>query len=145
MYTIAFSNLKHRTSNFQNREEKVILSVRGLRGAITVDKNTEDEMVAATKQVVKEMIEKNAISPEQVAQVLMTVTEDLNATFPAKALRLFPGWTHVPVMCATEIPVPNGLEKCIRIMMTINTDKSQTEMKHIYLRNAVKLRPELLD
>lgn len=116
---------------------------RGVRGATTVEKNASDDIISATKQVLEKMIMENDISPEDVAQVLITVTSDLNADFPAKALRLFPGWTYVPVMCANEIPVPNSLKKCIRIMMTINTNKSQTEIKHIYLGEAKKLRPEL--
>lgn len=116
--------------------------IRGVRGAITTEANEEKQMLEATQEVVAEMIKKNDISPEQVAQVIITVTPDLNATFPAKALRLFDGWTFVPVMCATEIDVPNALKKCIRIMMTINTDKAQTEIKHVYLRDAKQLRPE---
>lgn len=119
--------------------------VRGVRGATTTKENTPDLIIEATKEVVALMIEENEIVPEQVAQVLITVTTDLNATFPAQALRLFPDWTYVPVMCATEIPVPNSLEKCIRIMMTVNTDKAQHEIKHIYLHEAKKLRPELVD
>lgn len=117
--------------------------IRGVRGATTSKANNEKEILAATKEVLEHMIKENDITPEQVAQVLITVTPDLNATFPAKALRMFEGWTYVPVMCATEIPVPNALEKCIRIMMTINTDKNQKEIKHIYLREAKQLRPEL--
>lgn len=118
--------------------------IRGVRGATTTEANESELIIEATKEVVTCMIEENDIVPEQVAQVLITVTPDLNATFPAQALRLFPDWTYVPVMCATEIPVPNAVQKCIRIMMTINTDKAQREIKHIYLREAKKLRPELV-
>ncbi len=116
--------------------------VRGVRGATTTEANDEKQILEATKEVLAQMIKENEIAPEQVAQVLITVSPDLNATFPAKALRLFEGWTYVPVMCATEIDVPNALEKCIRIMMTINTDKKQHEIKHIYLKEAKQLRPE---
>lgn len=116
--------------------------VRGVRGATTTEANDENEILEATEEVVGQMIKENNISPEQVAQVLITVTPDLNAAFPARALRSFDGWTFVPVMCATEIDVPNALSKCIRIMMTVNTDKKQSEVKHIYLKNAKQLRPE---
>lgn len=116
--------------------------VRGVRGATTTEENDEKQILSATEEVVAQMIKENNISPEQVAQVLITVTPDLNATFPAKALRSFDGWTYVPVMCATEINVPGALQKCIRIMMTVNTDKLQTEITHVYLKNAKQLRPE---
>jgi chorismate mutase len=89
------------------------------------------------------MIRENNINPEDVAQVIMTVTEDLTATFPAKALRTLNGWMYVPVMCMTEIPVPNSLEKCIRVMMTVQTDVKQEHIHHVYLGEAVKLRPDL--
>lgn len=116
--------------------------VRGVRGATTTEANEEKQILEATKEVLAKMISENQITPEQVAQVIITVTPDLNATFPAKALRLFEGWTYVPVMCATEINVPHALKKCIRIMMTINTEKKQQEIKHIYLKEATQLRPE---
>ncbi len=116
--------------------------VRGVRGATTTEENDEKQILSATEEVVAQMIKENNISPEQVAQVLITVTPDLNATFPAKALRSFAGWTYVPVMCATEIDVPGALLKCIRIMMTINTNQQQTEITHVYLKNAKQLRPE---
>ncbi|OIJ14810.1 chorismate mutase [Anaerobacillus alkalilacustris] len=117
--------------------------VRGVRGATTVLNNEENEILEATKELFKEVIEKNKIDPNSVAHVIITVTEDLNATFPAKVLRTLSGWTYVPVMCSTEIPVPNGLPKCIRVMLTVNTDLNQEEINHIYLREAVRLRPDL--
>ncbi len=69
------------------------------------------------------MIKLNQIHPDSVASVFISTTEDINAAFPAKALRKFEGWTYVPVMCMQEIPVPNSLKMCIRIMMHVNTDK----------------------
>lgn len=118
--------------------------VRGIRGAITVTHNKESEIVEATERLLKEVIEKNDIDPLAVAHVIITVTEDLNAAFPAKALRSFSGWTYVPVMCSREIPVPNSLPLCIRVMLTVNTDVAQEEIKHVYLEDAVHLRPDLL-
>ncbi|MED3646088.1 chorismate mutase [Halalkalibacterium halodurans] len=117
--------------------------VRGVRGATTVKANQEKEILDATEGLMRTICEENEIDPENVAQVILTVTEDLTATFPAKALRRLAGWTHVPVMCAQEIPVPNGLEKCIRVMITLNTTKAQSEIHHVYLNEAVKLRPDL--
>lgn len=117
--------------------------IRGVRGAITVNENDANEMVESTKSLLEEMIKLNDIVPENVAQVLMSVTNDLDAVFPAKAMRLLDGWNYVPVMCMSEIPVVNSLQKCIRIMMTIETDKRQDQIEHVYLKDAVVLRPDL--
>lgn len=117
--------------------------IRGVRGAITVERNGADEIVEATTRLLTEMIEANRVEPESVAQVLISMTDDLNAAFPAKALRSFDGWMYVPVMCMQEIPVPNALSRCIRVMMTVNTTIPQENIEHIYLEEAVKLRPDL--
>ncbi len=119
--------------------------VRGIRGATTIAENSEREIVAKTRELVEAMIVANDIEPEAVAHVLITVTDDINATFPAKVLREFDGWKYVPVVCAREIPVPGSLPLCIRILMTVNTDSKQEEIKHIYLHEAKKLRPDLLE
>ncbi|HHY21283.1 MAG TPA: chorismate mutase [Bacilli bacterium] len=117
--------------------------IRGIRGATTVSENNELQMLAATEEMLAAMIIANQVEAEDVAQVIITVTDDLNATFPAKVLRSFDGWAYVPVMCAKEIAVPGSLPKCIRVMMTVNTNKEQKEIQHIYLNEAVKLRPDL--
>ncbi|OEH93450.1 chorismate mutase [Bacillus solimangrovi] len=117
--------------------------IRGVRGATTVELNDADEMIQSTAELLSEMIKRNNINAEQVAHVFISVTNDLDATFPAKALRTFSDWTYVPVMCMQEIPVTNALSKCIRVMMSVNTDLSQKEVEHVYLREAVKLRPDL--
>lgn len=114
-----------------------------MRGAITVSHNEENEIVDATEQLVKSMITENQIEAEDVSSVLISVTEELDAAFPAKALRRIKGWTYVPVMCMREIPVTGSLEKCIRIMMHVNTPQSQKEIQHIYLNEAICLRPDL--
>jgi chorismate mutase len=117
--------------------------VRGIRGAITIENNTDTEITLAAEEMVQELITKNNIEPKTVAQVLFTVTEDITAAFPAKVLRNFPGWSYVPVVCAVEIPVPNSLPLCIRVLMTVNTDVEQDQIEHVYLREATKLRPDL--
>lgn len=116
---------------------------RGVRGATTVDGNTEDAIISATEELLKQMIESNNILPDQVASVLISTTDDVNAVFPAKALRKFADWTYVPVMCMREIPVPNSLQKCVRIMMHVNTTTDQEEIVHVYLKEAMVLRPDL--
>ncbi|HEX7057630.1 MAG TPA: chorismate mutase [Bacilli bacterium] len=117
--------------------------VRGIRGATTVDANNEEEILSATAQLLKRIVQENKISPEDIGSVFITVTQDLNATFPARAIRQMNGWELVPLMCALEIPVPGGLPKCIRLMVHVNTDKQQSEMVHVYLNKAQSLRPDL--
>src|SRR5690625_3586757 len=96
---------------------------RGVRGATTVTENNAEQILKNTKLLIKEMVRKNNITPESVSHVFISVTKDLNATFPAKSLRELAGWKYVPVMCMTEIDVPGSLAKCIRVMMVIATDK----------------------
>ncbi|MDR0139800.1 chorismate mutase [Metabacillus idriensis] len=119
--------------------------IRAIRGAATVDHNDEDQIIKATEALVLEMIEKNNVEPEDVASVLLSMTADLDAVFPAKALRNFDGWEFVPVMCMQEIPVAGSLEKCIRVMMTVETRLNQKEVKHVYQGKAIVLRPDLTD
>lgn len=119
------------------------LMIRGIRGAITIKEDNEHEVLNATEELLREMIKENEIEAENVAQVLMTVTDDIKAAFPAKAIRRFPDWTFVPVTCAKEIPVTGSLPLCIRVLMTVNTEKRQADIKHIYLKEAKKLRPDL--
>jgi chorismate mutase len=117
--------------------------IRGVRGAITVNCNTEDSITSATEELLEQLIDENKILPEQVASVFISTTEDLNASFPARALRKFAGWTYVPVMCMRELPVPNSLKMCVRIMMHVNTAVPQEEVVHVYLGGAKVLRPDL--
>lgn len=117
---------------------------RGVRGATTVARNEAESILKNTRLLVDEMIDQNNISPESVSHVFISVTNDINAGFPAKAVREIPGWSFVPVMCMKEIEVPNSLEKCIRIMMVVRTDKNQEEINHVFQNEAVQLRPDLV-
>ncbi|KAB2338319.1 chorismate mutase [Cytobacillus depressus] len=117
--------------------------IRGVRGATTVNENDELEIVEATEILLRKMIEENSIEAEMVASVFISVTEDITAVFPAKAMRFIDGWKYVPVMCMREIPVTDSLDKCIRVMMHVNTNSPQQNIQHIYLGDAVKLRPDL--
>ncbi|MEH7125296.1 chorismate mutase [Bacillus sp. JJ1503] len=117
--------------------------IRGVRGATTINENNEKEIIEATEILLRKMIEENSIDAEMVASVFISVTEDITAVFPAKAMRLIEGWKYVPVMCMREIPVDSSLEKCIRVMMHVNTNISQKDISHIYLGDAIKLRPDL--
>ncbi|WP_372812984.1 chorismate mutase [Paenibacillus sp.] len=118
--------------------------VRGVRGAITVEHNDEKEILSATNELLNQIILENGIVPDEIASVFVTVTQDLTATFPARTIRQMEGWELVPLMCSVEIPVEGALPKCIRLMVMINTDKKQDEVKHVYLKNAMRLRPDLL-
>jgi chorismate mutase len=117
--------------------------IRGVRGAITVNKNQEEEIISSTEELLEKMIEENQIDPNSVASIFISATEDITAAFPAKALRKLKGWTYVPVMCMSEIPVPNSMKMCIRIMMHINTKTDQDKLIHVYLKDAIVLRPDL--
>jgi len=119
--------------------------IRGIRGATTVRNNKEEEILQETKKLVLEMVQQNGVEPAEIAHVLFSTTEDLNDCFPAKVAREMPGWTYVPVMCMREIDVPNSLSKCVRIMMTVNTSLEQEEINHVFLNEAIVLRPDLVE
>ena len=114
---------------------------RGIRGATTVEQNTREEILAATTELLQLLVERNDLHAEDVASAIFTVTEDLDAAFPALAARTM-GWTEVALICTREIPVPGSLGKCIRVLLHVNTTRSAAEIQHAYLRGAVNLRPE---
>ncbi len=113
---------------------------RGVRGAITVPVNTRESIISATKELLKEIIQANNIKMADIAAVLFSTTTDLNAEFPAAATRELNWPLHLALMCGHEMSVPNGLPLCLRVLMLINTDKTAEEIKHIYLREARKLK-----
>ena len=119
------------------------MSVRGIRGAITVEDNKEQPILQATVELLNGIVTANNIAPEDICSVFVTVTGDLDDTFPARAIRQMGGWELVPLMCALEVPVKGSLEKCIRLMVHVNTDKTQQEIEHVYLGRAQALRPDL--
>ncbi len=119
------------------------MNVRGIRGATTVTENTASQIQEATSELLRSILEANQIiSHEDLVSCVFTTTSDLNACFPAESARSL-GMNDVPLLCTTEIPVPGSLPLCIRILMHINTDKSLSEIKHVYLREAKKLRPDM--
>ena len=112
---------------------------RGIRGATTAEANTREAILRATDELLREMVRANGITPDQIAAVWFTTTQDLNAEFPALAARLM-GWNHVALLCGHEMAVPDGLPMCIRVLMLVNTDKGPEELVHVYLRGARNLR-----
>ncbi len=118
--------------------------LRGIRGATTVERDEAGLIHEATRELLSEMLKANEIDDfEPIASIFFTTTPDLCSTFPAEAARAL-GMTTVPLICTQEIPVPNRLPKAIRVMLQINTKKSQKQIKHIYLREAVSLRPDIV-
>ena len=117
---------------------------RGIRGATTITTDTKEEVLSATRELLDAILAVNpALRPDDIASALFTTTEDIASAYPALAARQM-GWELVPMMCAREIPVPGSLLMCIRVLIHWNTDKEQNAIQHVYLRNAVKLRPDLV-
>lgn len=114
---------------------------RGVRGAISVEANSAEAILSATRELLEALIAANGIAPDDVCSLLLTVTPDLTAEYPAMAARQI-GWQAVAVMCAQEMPVPHGLPRCVRALVHWNTDRTAGEIKHIYLRDAEALRPD---
>lgn len=119
------------------------MPIRGVRGATTVTSDDPDLIQQATRELLEMILYENGgIRLEDIASAFFTTTEDIASTYPALAARQM-GWDHVPMMCAREIPVPDSVPLCIRVLIHWNTDKEQNEIQHVYLRDAVKLRPDL--
>lgn len=114
---------------------------RGIRGAITVEDNTKEAIFAATTELFIKIIESNQIQEAEVAAALFTTTPDLNAAFPATAVREM-GWKHTALLDAHEMAVPDGLPRCIRTLILVNTDKKPQEIVNVYLKGAMNLRSE---
>jgi chorismate mutase len=120
------------------------MPTRGIRGATTVPADEPDLILDATRELLEEILAENdTMRPEDIASAFFTVTGDLVSTFPAQAARQM-GWSLVPMLCAREIPVPNSLPRVIRVLVHWNTEIPQNEITHVYLRDAVKLRPDLV-
>lgn len=115
--------------------------MRGVRGATTVGSNEAGEIVARTEELLARLVAENGIRPEDVASAVFTVTDDLDAEFPAAAVRALDGWADVPLLCAREIPVPGSLGRCVRILLHWNTDRPPAQVRHVFLRGARELRP----
>lgn len=115
---------------------------RGVRGATTVDADTREEILVATRQLLALMIRLNDIQSEDVASAIFSTTVDLNAEFPALAARQL-GWLDVPLLCTHELDVPGSLRRCVRVLVHWNTHKSQREIRHVYIKDAKRLRPDL--
>lgn len=114
---------------------------RGIRGATTVDANTAEDILEATDQLLRALIELNRIDPDDIASAIFTTTADLTATFPAIAARNL-GWADVPLLCSHEMVVPGALPKAVRVLLHVNTAVGPRDVRHVYLGAAKSLRPD---
>jgi chorismate mutase len=114
---------------------------RGIRGATTVEQNEREAILAATGELLQAIVRQNDLQVEDITSGIFTVTEDLDTAFPAQAARQL-GWNEIALLCMREIPVPGSLGKCIRVLLHVNTTRSSSELRHVYLRKAARLRPE---
>lgn len=117
-------------------------SIRGIRGANVVTDNSRAAILDATRVLLEAMVQANGIRLQDIISVFFTLTPDLNAEFPALAARDM-GWNQVPLLCATEIGVPGAMPRCLRILMHVETERSPEEMRHVYLGETARLRPDL--
>ena len=113
--------------------------VQAIRGATTSPSNSSEEILAATTEMLNSIIKENSLKVEDIISAFFTTTQDLNAEFPPVAARKI-GWVNVALMCSHEMKVPGALQKCIRVMVHVNTDKNPTDIVNIYLRDAANLR-----
>ncbi len=118
------------------------MTVRAIRGAVTVENNSAVEIIDETKALLTEIVKENNVEYEDIISIIFTVTKDLDAAFPAVAARQL-GWTRVALICTNEIDVPGSLKSCIRVLLHINSEKSNSEINNIYLKGAKVLRPDL--
>jgi chorismate mutase len=116
--------------------------VRAIRGAVQVDADERAAILEGTTELVSEVMGRNGLVTDDVISVLFTATQDLSAEFPALAARKL-GFQEVPLMCATEIPVPGALPRVVRLMMHVETGLSRREVQHVYLRGAAALRLDI--
>lgn len=120
------------------------MPVRALRAAITIDVDNLDEVLARTTSLLEALYERNGLSHDDVVSILFTATSDIRSAPPAAAARAF-GLIDVPLLCAQEMDVDGSLQMCIRLMLHIETDQARDELRHVFLRGATKLRPELAE
>ncbi|MCP4050085.1 MAG: chorismate mutase [bacterium] len=119
------------------------MALRGIRGAITIDSNSKTDILEGTKLLLSKIIELNEIDKEDIASIFFSATDDLDQAFPAISARNV-GLTDTALLCFNELKIAGSLEMCVRILLHLNTEKKQSSIKHVYLRGAKKLRPDLI-
>ena len=119
------------------------MGMQGIRGAVTVEENTREAVFQAVQEMVSEICRQNDLLAEDIGAAIFSATEDITAAFPAAGARQLPGFTFVPLFDARQMDVADALPLCIRVLLLVNTEKSQREICHVYLGKAAKLRPDL--
>ncbi|MCQ2958217.1 MAG: chorismate mutase [Candidatus Gastranaerophilales bacterium] len=120
------------------------MDIVSIRGAITADNNTIKDITDATVELCKEILDKNNIKTDDIVNIIFSMTKDLNAVYPAKALREKFDVKDIPLFCTQEADIQDSLSMCIRVLITVKSSLNKSEVKHIYLKEAKKLRPDLL-
>jgi len=120
------------------------MTCRGIRGAISVEANTAEAIVSATRKLLERIVAANPLQAEEIASVIFTTTPDLSAAYPAGAAREM-GWVNVPLLCMQEMAVAGSLSRCIRVLVHWNTDLPASQIRHVYLGAAQTLRPDLME
>ena len=118
------------------------MSVRAVRGAIQVDEDDREQVLEATTELLTAVLDRNAISPDDLISVVFTATPDLTSEFPAYAARQM-GFVDVPLLCASEIAVPGAMPRVLRVLAHVETDLPRAQVKHAFLRGAAALRRDL--
>lgn len=118
------------------------MTFRGIRGATSVDANSPEAILTATRELLEHIVTANDLSMEDVVSVVFTATPDLDAVYPARAAREM-GWTNTPLLCMQEMTVVNSLPRCIRVLIHWNTALPPERIRHVYLGGARALRPDL--
>jgi len=118
--------------------------VRAIRGATTVESDTREEVVTRTQELIDALFARNDITEDDLISIIFTATDDIHSAFPAEAARVA-GITHVPLLCARELEIVGGIERCIRILVHAYTDRGPLELRHPYLHGARQLRTDLLE
>ena len=118
------------------------MPVRGIRGAVNIASNTKEEILSKSRELLEAIVRANKVKPQDIATAIFTLSPDLNADFPAYAARQM-GWRDVPLMCARELDVPGAMEKVIRVLLLVNSKIPASKIKHQYLGDTPKLRPDL--
>ncbi len=116
------------------------IACRGIRGATTADNNDRESIIDATKELLESIVNENDLTVGDIAAAFFTTTKDLTAEYPAVAARRSLGWTDVALSNTHEMEVPNDISRCIRVLILVNTDKKQSEINNIYLKDAINLR-----
>jgi chorismate mutase len=120
----------------------MMMRLRAIRGAITVDRDEPELVYAATRELLSEIIARNGVDLDHIISVIFTVTPDLTSAFPAMAARSM-GWLDVPLLCTMEIPVPGAMGRCIRVLLHVESDRKRAAIQHVYLGSAQSLRPDI--